>query len=70
VKVDSVCLGKMTGNNLQIAWVAPEQGSIPVVDKLIVTGLGFSLSAEGKLAIGAAVLIVLIVTLAGRWLWR
>jgi hypothetical protein len=37
------------------------------MDKLIVNFAGFGITAEGAVAIGAAVLIVLIAALASRW---
>jgi hypothetical protein len=38
-----------------------------VMEKLIVSWWGITLSADGTLAIGAAALIVLILAVAGRW---
>jgi hypothetical protein len=38
-----------------------------VMDKLLVSWWAITLSADGSLAIGAAVLIVLILAVAGRW---
>jgi hypothetical protein len=43
---------------------------MPKDPEYLFNGLGFSLSADGGLAIGAAVLIVLIIGLASRFRWR